>query len=116
MDKVAFYGSIKTDDHEVMSELLRDWVKAREIHVRIRLLGVEISYEDEGIYLYCHESSPPGMERFFLLEGHMFGTLAETHARLRELSRACEGRGVACRLEYVQVNDDGDQVSEEFKV
>lgn len=116
MDTVSFHGSFETGNHELVAALLRDWVKARDIHVKIRLGGVEISHEDEVIYLYAHQASARGRAPFFLLEGHMLGTLAEANARLQALLRACRDRDIACRLEYVQVNEDWAEVSEQFVV
>lgn len=117
MDRVSFYGSIKTGDRQIVARLLGDWVKSRELDVRIRLSGVEIVYEDEAVYLYCYEAAiDPGQKPFYLLEGNMAGTLDDANARLSQLLQSCKERGIACTLDYVLVNENGDQVGEELSL
>jgi hypothetical protein len=117
MDRIAFYGNLKTCDSEVVSRLLRDWLKTGQLDVQVGRVGVEIVHEVEGFYLYCHEAgTQPGRAPFYLLEGHLEGTLDAANARLKELARLCAERNLGCSFEYVQVNEDGDEVSEQFTV
>lgn len=117
MEKIAFYGNITTGDAEAVSRLLRDWLKTEQIDVQLGHVGVEIVYEGEGFYLYCHEAgTSPGRAPFYLLEGHQEGTLGAANARLRELARLCAERNLGGSFEYVQVNEHGDEVSEQFTV
>ena len=117
MDRIAFYGNIKTGDSEAVSRLLRDWLKTEQLDLQVGRVGVEIVHEDEGLYVYCHEAgAQPGRAPFYLLEGHQDGTLDAANARLRELALLCAERNLGCGFEYVQVNEDGDEVSEQFTV
>ena len=117
MDMIAFYGHIETDDSKGLSRLLGAWVETRELALKIGRLGVEFVYEDGPFYLYCSEAaSGPGIAPSFLLEGHLAGTLEGAELRLRQLSQLCESASLSCRLEYVQVNAAGDEVSEQFSV
>jgi hypothetical protein len=111
MDRIAFYGNLETGDCEAVTLLLRDWLKTEQLDVKVGRVGLEIVYEVEGFYLYCHEAgSQPGQAPFYLLEGHLDGTLDVANARLKELARLCAERNIGCGFEYVQVNEDGDEV------
>jgi hypothetical protein len=117
MDRIAFYGTLETGDFEAVSRLLRDWLKAERLDMRVGRVGVEIVHEMEGFYLYCHEAgSQPGMAPFYLLEGHLDGTLDTANGRLKELARLCAQRNIDCSFDYAQVNEEGDEVSEQFTV
>ncbi|MBZ4422973.1 hypothetical protein [Myxococcus sp. RHSTA-1-4] len=117
MDRIAFYGTLETGDSEAVSRLLRDWLRTERLDMKVGRVGVEIVHEVEGFYLYCHETgSQPGMAPFYLLEGHLDGTLDTASARLKELARLCAERSIGRSLEYVQVNEDGDELSEQFTV
>src|SRR5262249_37316623 len=88
--KVAFYGSIRTSDADEVSLLLQDWLETHRLQIEVGRLGVEIVYEDEELYIYCHEAgTEPGMRSFYLVEGHVAGTLDNAAARLRELMKLC---------------------------
>jgi hypothetical protein len=117
MNRVAFYGTIRTADHEVVAELLRDWLKIENLDIKIRIVGVEITFENDTIYLYAHlaTASPPG-KQFFLLEGNIVATLDVANARLQQLLQLCRGNNVSCDLEYEEVDEEGNLVSEEFTV
>ncbi|MBB2908922.1 hypothetical protein FHS43_000168 [Streptosporangium becharense] len=114
MNQVSFCGSIDTGDYELVAGLLRDWLRTDALHVKIRLFGEEMTYEDETIYLYCYNAliRPPNAP-YFLLEGHTGGTLDEAAGWLRQLTRLCAGRGVSCTIDYQEVDEDGTPVSEE---
>lgn len=116
MDRIAFYGNLKTSDSEAVTRLLRDWLGTDRLDTKVGRMGVEIVHEVEGFYLYCNEADRPGMAPFYLLEGHLDGTLDTARARLMELARLCAERNIGRRFEYVQVNEVGDEVSEEYTV
>lgn len=117
MDRVAYYGDIDTGDPQVVTRLIQDWLKTEKLSIQVGHVGVEIVYEDEGFYLFCHEAaSRPGRAPWYLLEGHMDRTLEAAKAQLRELLLLCRAHDLECSLEYVQVNEDGDEVSEQFTV
>jgi hypothetical protein len=117
MDRVAFYGDMETGDLQVAAGLLSSWLGRDDLVVKSRVAGDEITYEDEATYVYCHEAdTSAGNAPFFLLEGQVAGPLASANEQLSALARLCDAGGVGCGLDYVQLDDDGDQVGEEFTV
>lgn len=55
-------------------------------------------------------------DEIVLLEGHLFGTLDETKTLLQRLLQLCKGRKISSRFDYARVNEDGDEISEQFHV
>lgn len=112
MDKVNFYGSIWTGDHEVVAALIEQWLGVPK--VKIRLSGEEIVYEDPSRYVYCYNAvDVEGVGPSFLLEGHVEGSPDEARELLERLAKACQDRGIKCSFDYVQVDSDGEQIGEE---
>lgn len=116
MDTIAFYGRFATGDADVVARLLRDWLETDEQNITVGLLGVEIVHEVDGLYLYCHEADTGPHPPCFLLEGTLPGTLGAANARLSGLARLCAARGVGCRLDYVLMDEDGNEASAESTV
>jgi hypothetical protein len=111
--KIALYGNIRSSNHTVISSLLTEWLGAQKLDVKVRLGGAELVYEDANTYVYCHsEATGP----LYLLEGHTTGTLDDAKALLQRLLQLCKKRSLVGRFEYVQVNEDGDEVSDQFTV
>ncbi|GAA2851054.1 hypothetical protein GCM10010517_08610 [Streptosporangium fragile] len=112
MNQIDFRGTIDTNDDKLVAGLLRDWLKTDALHVKIRIFGEEMRYEDDTTYLYCYGlGNPP-----FLLEGHTGGTLDEAVAWLRQLKDLFADRGVTCLIDYEEVDEEGTSVSGEFKL
>ena len=117
MNRIAFYGSLWTNDYTVVADLIGKWVKTTNLDIKLRLSGEEIVYEDEHLYLYCYNAvSSEGIDPSFLLEGNMAGTLGEAKLMLQALAKLCTHHHVVGDFEYVEVNEDGDEVSEQFQV
>jgi hypothetical protein len=114
MNKIAFYGSIWSGDYQVVAALLRDWLKAEALDIKLRIGGEEIVYDSERLYLYVYNAAADeGVAPSFLLEGNLSGTLAEARELLQQLLALCKGQQIACNLEYVEVTENGDEVSEQ---
>ncbi|ATB30387.1 hypothetical protein [Melittangium boletus] len=113
MIKIAFQGLIHSGDFKTVSNLMTEWVQAEKLKLKVKLSGDEIVYEDEHIYFYCHSAMA---EPLFLLEGSLSGTLAQAKALLQRLLQLCNARKIASRFDYAQVNEDGDEISEQFHV
>lgn len=114
MNRIAFYGSLWTSDYTVVVDLIGKWVKTTHLDIKLRLSGEEIVYEDERFYLYCYNAvSSEGVDPSFLLEGNLAGTLDEAGLMLQELAQLCTNHYVAGDFEYVEVNEEGDEVSEQ---
>lgn len=116
MNRIAFYGVLGTGDAPLAAAVLGKWVKASLVP-KVRIGGVEIDHEDERVSLYCHEASvKPGGPPELLLEGSMAGTLEEAKASLVELRDSFRARQVRADLEYVEVDDDGQEVGEQVSL
>ena len=111
--KVALYGNIRSGKHEVVSRLLSEWLKTDKLDVKIRLGGSELTYKDAKLYVYCHSTAT---EPLYLLEGHTSGTLDDAKVLLQRLLQLCKQQKLVGRFEYVQVNEDGDELSAQFSV
>lgn len=117
MNETAFYGLIYSGDPETVRKLLGKWLGIENLAVKIRLLGEEIVHEDKDFYLYAHTAfHTAGEQRSFLLEGHTSYRPEETKQRLERLLQVCKEEGVKCECEYVEVNQDGDEISDHFQV
>lgn len=113
MNKVALHGNIRSGKHEVVSRLLSEWLKTEKLDVKIRLGGSEMTYKDTKLYVYCHSAAT---EPLYLLEGHTSGTLADAKALLQRLLELCKKQKLVGRFEYVQVSEDGDELSDQYSV
>lgn len=117
MSRIAFYGSLWTEDFARVADLLSSWMNTDDLNVKPRIFGEEITYENSGIYLYCHSAEDEeGGESSFLLEGHMVRSLDEVRTQLYALADLCESRGIESDFEYVEINEQGEQVGEEFQL
>ena len=71
-------------------------------------------YEDDRVYVYA--SAGAAGWPYFLLEGHQRAALDEARRWLQRLLASCGARGVGATLEYVAVDDDGQEISEQYSV
>jgi hypothetical protein len=117
MNRTAFYGTIYSGDFEVIKRILEKWLGPEVLDVKIRLSGEEITYETEEFYLYCYNAiGSEGVTPYYLLEGNTTVGLDETRHRLENLLSLCKAENLAATFEYVEVNDAGEEVSEEFRL
>jgi hypothetical protein len=117
MSKIAFYGRIYSGDYRMVAAILKDWLKAEDLDIKIRLGGEEIVYEDELIYLYCYNSAAnEGAAANFLLEGNISKTLDEVKVLLQQLLQLYQEQNIISSFEYVEVTEDGDEVTEQFYI
>lgn len=117
MNRIAFYGSIWSGDYQLVANVLREWLKTDELDIKIRLGGEEIVYEDDKIYLYCYNAVADAEEKpSFLLEGNISATLDETKLLLQQLLQLYKSQNIVANFEYVEVNADGDEVSDQFYI
>jgi hypothetical protein len=117
MNKIAFYGTIYSDDYNVVAAILKNWLKTEDLDIKIRLSGEEIVYETEEFYLYSYNSvTVEGVPPSFLLEGNMSGTLEEVKVLLQQLWQLCQEQNITSSFEYVEVTEDGDEISEQFYI
>ncbi len=117
VNKIAFYGTIYSGDYKVVAAILKIWLKTEDLDIKIRLSGEEIVYETEEFYLYSYNSvNVEGVPPSFLLEGNMSGTLEEVKVLLQQLWQLCQEQNITSSFEYVEVTEDGDEVSEQFYI
>ncbi|HEY5959798.1 MAG TPA: hypothetical protein VIV60_24760 [Polyangiaceae bacterium] len=114
MERIAYYGRIETGDQRLVAQLLRSWTRTSDLREKLGNVGYEFVYEATGFYLFCHEAgTEAGIAPHFLLEGHIDGTLGQAQLLLQQLHRQCMHEHVRSSLEYVQVDDDGNELSEQ---
>lgn len=114
MSKISFHGSLETGDQERVTSVLKAWAGG-PLQVKVGRIGVEIVFEQPALYLFCHEASTGhDTSPFYLLEGSVLGPLDEAEARLRHLCKLCQDSAVAASIDYVQVDEEGEWLSEEL--
>ncbi|WNG17150.1 hypothetical protein [Cystobacter fuscus] len=113
MNRIVITGVIGSADPEVVSRVLAAWLKQDKLNVRQRLQGAEIRYENGPWELFCYNNSELPE---FLLEGTLAGTLKEAQASLKQLKQLCQQQKLSSQLEYVEENEDGEEISEQFSV
>ncbi|MEH2366556.1 hypothetical protein [Nostoc sp.] len=117
MDKIAFYGSIDSDDYEIVASILKKWLATDNLRIKIRIIGEEIIYENEKIYLYCYnEIIDEGEEASFLLNGNISETLEQVKELLQQLLQLCREQDINSSFQCVEVNENGDEVSEKLYI
>jgi len=83
--------------------------------VKIRLLG-EKSSTKIRTSRYAHTAFHTAREtESFSLEGPP-ATARRNEAAAGQLLQICKEEGVKCECEYVEVNQDGDEISDHFRV
>lgn len=113
MTQTNFYGRIASGDVAVVRQLLQTWLGTERLDEKAKLSGDQLVYEDDQIYVYASAASAGSC---FLLEGHRRAALDEVGPWLQRLLAGCIARGVDATLEYVSVDDDGQEVSEQYSV
>jgi hypothetical protein len=117
MTRTAFYGNISTPDAQIVRSLLETWLDTQNVKAKLKLTGNQFVYEDERIYVYCYnaDAAPEGHE-MFLLEGNTADGLDETRLLLQRFRKLCEERDLDCDLEYVALDESGDQAGDMIPV
>ena len=111
MPQASFYGRIASDDVGVVRELLRAWLDTSRLDEKLKLSGEQLVYESDDVYVYAHAADGAAQ---FLLEGHRKSGVDETRSWLQELFERCAASGVAATLEYVAVDDAGQEIGEQY--
>jgi hypothetical protein len=113
----AFYGRIYTGDVEVATRVLEKWVTPEQLRTKIRISGEEIEYDDGRLSFYCHNAAgSQGGTPNYLLEGQTSASLDEIKEALQRLLEICREIDVTATFEYVEVSEDGEELSEEFSI
>jgi hypothetical protein len=113
----TFYGRIYTGEFEVVTRILERWIAPGQLRTKIRMSGEEIEYDGERLNFYCHTAAgPQGGTPSYLLEGEARASLDETKEMLQRLLEICREMGVTATFEYVEVSEDGEELSEEFYI
>jgi hypothetical protein len=115
MNMIAFYGIIYSGDYQVIANILKKWIQSEDLTFKIKLLDEEFVYEDEQFYLYCYTGSNDGGTPHFLLEGNILG-IDQAKASLNLLHKICEDQHIIGRFEYVEVSENGNELSEQFYI
>jgi hypothetical protein len=114
MSQTNFYGRLVTGDLATVRQLLQTWLGTEQLAEKLKLSGDQLVYEDERVYVYA--SAAMAAVPAFLLEGHVLAGLDEARTWLQRLLAGCVARGVDAALEYVAVDGDGQEISEQHAV
>jgi hypothetical protein len=114
MIQTNFYGRLVSSDVAVVRQLLQTWLGTERLAEKLKLTGDQLVYEDERVYVYA--SAAMAAAPAFLVEGHVLAGLAEAGPWLQRLLAGCVARGVDAALEYVEVDGDGQEISEQHAV
>ena len=114
MTQTNFYGRIASGDIAVVRQLLQTWLGTDRLDEKVKLSGDQLVYEDDRVYMYA--SAAATRAPCFLLEGHRRAALDEVRPWLQRLMASCVACGVDATLEYVAVDDDGQEISEQYRV
>jgi hypothetical protein len=113
----AFFGRIYTGDVEVATRVLEKWITPERLRTKIRISGEEIEYDDGRLSFYCHNAAgSQGGTPNYLLEGQTSASLDEINESLQRLLEICREIDVTATFEYVEVSEDGEELSEEFSI
>lgn len=113
MSQTNFYGRISSADIEAVRELLQAWLGVDGFQETLKLSGDQLVYEADATYVYCYAADGGS---YFLLEGHRDTGLDETRLWLQRLCEACAARRVSAALEYVAVDQAGQEISEQHSL
>lgn len=111
MHQVRFEGTIETTDQGAIVDIISAWIGMPK--VRVRVIGEEIIYNDNGAFLRSHiltvgaESLP-----WHNFEGHLDSETGAAEKKLKELIAICGKHGYECDLEYSVYDESGQQVGQ----
>jgi|SRR5271157_1243878 len=115
MNRVKFFGEAYTHDSELVRSVLAKWSSATDLEVRVKIFGDRVTYEDDVTYVFAEIGTGPGQQDC-LLQGHLLTSLDDAKKRLQSLVDMSKARGVEAYVDFTEVNDTGDDVSNEFRV
>jgi hypothetical protein len=113
MTQTNFYGRLAARDVAIVRRILQTWLGVDELAEKAKLSGDQLVYKDEAVYVYA-SAAVTGSQ--FLLEGHRRAPLREVELWLQRLLASCRALDVDAALEYVAVDDDGQEISEQYRV
>ena len=117
MNKIEFYGSIYSDNYKIVASIFKKWLLTDNLDIKIRIMGEEIVYDSDKVYLYCYNASIGKRENpFFLLEGNMYETLEEGKFLLQQLFNLFQEANIVSKFECAEVNENGDEISEQLYI
>lgn len=116
-NRTDFSGILHSGASETVLSVLGEWLKTDDLNAKQRISGLEIVYEDKNIYMYCYEDSDKlRNQEKFILEGHAEFDPDQTRIILERLFRLCQAAEMRCVLEYVEVDEDGEEIGEELRI
>lgn len=117
MDHTSFHGSLRGGDFDALLGVLRAWLQTDAFKIQDRLAGMEIVHEGAGISVFCQEDTPaPDRRPRYLIEGTIDAAPEAAAERLRPLLHLCRDKGIEFSLEYVPVDEDGQEIGDEVRL
>lgn len=117
MEQTSFHGSLDDGDFEAVLGVLRDWLRTDAFKIQDRLAGMEIVYEADGIYVFGEEDTPgPNRKPRYLIEGTIKAGPEAAAEWLRPLLHLCRDKNIKFNLEYVPMDEHGQEIGEEVSL
>ncbi|MFG1794422.1 hypothetical protein [Nocardia sp. NPDC049149] len=114
MQKVSFQGSINRGNATAVQTALSSWLDS-DLTMKVHYAGFETTFEDDTISIYCYQAYADN-DVLFLLEGSMQSELPTAAAKLESLAQICRESQLDCTVDYSEVDEDDDPISDEFTI
>ncbi len=117
MPSTSFHGWLSGGDFDTVLGMLRAWLQTDDFKIQDRLAGMEIVHEAEGFYLFCHEGRRrPDQPPNYLMEGKIDAPTEAAADRLRPLLQLAQARQLEFTLEYIPLDEDGQEIGDEISL
>lgn len=117
MSTTSFHAWLSGGDFDTVLDLLRAWLKTEDFKIQDRLAGMEIVHESDSLYLFCQEGRPTrdGLPNY-LMEGKIEAGAEAAAERMRPLLTLSEARHIDFSLEYVSLDENGQETGDEISL
>jgi hypothetical protein len=117
MQRTSFHAWLSGGDFETVLGMLRAWLQTGDFKIQDRLAGMEIVHDADGLYVFCHEGRPTSDSRpNYLMEGKIDANPEDAAERLRPLLQLSESRHIELSLEYVLIDENGEEIGDEISL
>ncbi|MGX1811050.1 hypothetical protein ACWIGI_35470 [Nocardia sp. NPDC055321] len=100
-----------------MAAVITRWLGTTAVKAKDRMFGFELTYEDDSIYVYCHEAQGGREYRsYYLVEGVIETSDANPVERLTGLVRIAVADGLDCSVDYTPVDAEGEPIGDESTI
>jgi len=113
--RIGVSSVLGSADGRLIARILSAWLSLdKTLSVRFRLYGWQIEYNSNEIELFCYEATDRA--ECFLQVSLFAKSLAEAKIFLGKLKKECKDAQVDSQIDYVEEDEDGQELSEEFHI